>query len=141
MNFSSHETMNRLTKAAITGRDKATPKLSGFKVGAAILGEDDIIYVGANHETTCGALIHAEQGAVAAALNAGVRTLKAAAVVADSTAIIRPCGGCLQWLSAFMPRDGHVYCKNIRHDEISSWMLKDLLPICPDISQEEVDSK
>ncbi len=139
MDLQSCNMEDRLITAAIAGRDNATPKLSDFRVGAAVLGDDDVVYVGANHETTCGALIHAEQGAVAAALNAGVRTIKVAVVVADSTTVIRPCGGCLQWLSAFMSGDAYVLCKNIRNDEVSCRTMESLLPISPEISQDEVE--
>lgn len=91
-----------LLGAARRVRENAHAPYSGFRVGAAVRGEDGSVHAGCNVENvaypegTC-----AEAGAIAAMVAAGVRRLTAAAVIADSPAPVPPCGGCRQKLAEF----------------------------------------
>jgi len=85
-----------LLPAARAARANAYSPYSGFRVGAAALGEDGQIYIGVNVEnvsyglTTC-----AERNAIAAAVAAGNRRVWAVAISADRPGIT-PCGACRQ---------------------------------------------
>ena len=76
---------------------------SNFNVGAAVLAEGDI-FPGANIENASYPLsVCAERNAVAAAVNAGKRSIEAVAVVTRADEPTPPCGGCRQVLNEFGP--------------------------------------
>ncbi|MGB9675552.1 MAG: cytidine deaminase [Candidatus Bathyarchaeales archaeon] len=78
--------------------------LWGFKVGAAVLGEDGEIYDGCNVESWVSGLgICAERCAVNHAVLHGNRRIKAVALVMEkeSSEDPKPCGACLQYISDF----------------------------------------
>lgn len=82
---------------------------SGFRVGAAVLGESGT-YVGTNVENACGGLgICAERSAMSAAIAAGDRRIRAIAVACIDAILehgmdeIVPCGACRQWLVELAP--------------------------------------
>lgn len=75
---------------------------SGFKVGAAILGSNDRIYTGCNVENSSfGATICAERGAMMKAVSDGCTGIKAVAIVSSSGRKTYPCGMCRQFLGEF----------------------------------------
>ena len=77
---------------------------SNFNVGAAVLAEGDV-FPGANIENASYPLsVCAERNAVAAAVNAGKRSIEAVAVVTRADEPTPPCGGCRQVLNEFGPR-------------------------------------
>jgi cytidine deaminase len=82
---------------------------SGFRVGAAVLGERGK-YLGTNVENACGGLgICAERTAISAAIAAGERRILAVAVACIDAMPGHgiderlPCGGCRQWLAELAP--------------------------------------
>ena len=91
-----------LLSLAHNARDNAYAPYSSFKVGAAVLAENDIVYYGANVENASyGATICAERSAVCSAISAGEKAIKAVAVIADYPTPIPPCGMCRQVISEF----------------------------------------
>lgn len=87
-----------LRKQAIAAKDTAYCPYSKFRVGAALLGDDDSITTGANVENasypvgTC-----AERVAFGKAVTeGGVRGFKAVAVATDISPPASPCGMCRQ---------------------------------------------
>lgn len=75
---------------------------SGFKVGAAILGSNGRIYTGCNVENSSfGATICAERGAMMKAVGDGCTGIKAVAIVSSSGKKTYPCGLCRQFLGEF----------------------------------------
>lgn len=71
-----------LVKKAYEGREKAYAPYSNFKVGAAVLAENDVIYTGCNIENASyGATNCAERTAIFKAVSEGNRTIKAIAIV------------------------------------------------------------
>lgn len=75
---------------------------SGFKVGAAILGSNGRIYTGCNVENSSfGATICAERGAMMKAVADGCTGIKAVAIVSSSGKKTYPCGLCRQFLGEF----------------------------------------
>ena len=89
--------------SAAMGRGSYAP-YSNFNVGAAVLAEGDV-FPGANIENASYPLsVCAERNAVAAAVNAGKRSIEAVAVVTRADEPTPPCGGCRQVLNEFGPR-------------------------------------
>jgi cytidine deaminase len=92
-----------LLKAARAARENAYAPYSGFRVGAAVLGDDGRIYTGANVENASyGLSVCAERNAVVAAVAAGNRRIAAVAISADRPGIT-PCGACRQVIYEFGP--------------------------------------
>ncbi|MEM6381476.1 MAG: cytidine deaminase [Pseudomonadota bacterium] len=107
----SPEQSEALIKAARAARETAYATYSGYRVGAAILGADGVVYPGCNVENaaypqgTC-----AEAGAISAMALAGERRILAVAVAGgradhqpetDPWDLCSPCGGCRQRIAEF----------------------------------------
>lgn len=95
-----------LVGAAISVRNHAYAPYSGFKVGAALRGDDGKVYVGVNVENAAyGSTICAERAALLAAVSAGCTRYVLLAVATDVAAdhLSPPCGACCQMLAEFNP--------------------------------------
>jgi cytidine deaminase len=116
---------SELLEAARSAKANAYAPYSGFRVGAAALGEDGQVYTGVNVEnasyglTTC-----AERNAVGAAVTAGNRRITAVAISAGRPGIT-PCGACRQVVYEFGP-DAVVIIDGEPEPKI--YTVKDLLP-------------
>lgn len=100
---------------------------SNFKVGAALLVDDDIIFEGCNIENSSyGATICAERTAMFSAISKGYRHFKKIAIVCSDEKEAYPCGICLQVMNEFM-KDGEIIL-NSKENGICSYTLKQLLP-------------
>ena len=89
-----------LVEAARKVRRNARAPYSQFRVGAAVLDEQNRIHVGCNLENASyGLTVCAERNAVAAAVAAGARLIRAVAVVTDARPLSTPCGACRQVLA------------------------------------------
>ncbi len=95
---------DELVAAARAVREHAYAPASHFRVGAAVQADDGRVFRGCNVENASfGLTICAERAAVCAAVSAGVRALRAVAVVTDLVEPARPCGACRQVLAEFGP--------------------------------------
>ncbi len=93
-------TVDRLLRAAEAVRANAYAPYSHFVVGAAVLVGDGRVFSGCNVENASfGLSVCAERHAVAAAVAAGARDLRAIAVVTDTSPPASPCGACRQVLA------------------------------------------
>ncbi|HCW72859.1 MAG TPA: cytidine deaminase [Clostridiaceae bacterium] len=91
-----------LIDAALEARENAYVPYSGFKVGSAVLMEDDSIYSGCNIENASyGATNCAERTAIFNAVSHGHKKIKALAVVGDIHNFTYPCGICRQVMVEF----------------------------------------
>ena len=92
--------MEKLIRAAQAVRERAYAPYSGYKVGAAVLDEEDRVWTGCNVENiSYGLTICAERSAVAKMVSEGGKTLRAVAVATRDGGT--PCGMCLQTLAEF----------------------------------------
>lgn len=117
-----------LVQQAINARSKALPKYSNFHVGAALLTEDNKVYLGANIENSSYSLtICAERTAVFNAALEGERKFKAIAIASDADELCSPCGACRQVLSDLCGKDLDVIFANYK-GEFKVFKLGDLIP-------------
>jgi homotetrameric cytidine deaminase len=118
-----------LVAAAREAMARAYAPYSRFKVGAALRADDGSLHAAANVENSaypqgqC-----AEASALGVLVAAGRSRVLEAAVIADSSDICVPCGGCRQRLREFMPLDGLVHLCSAT-GERRTVTLEDLLPL------------
>lgn len=98
------QVVEQMLAIARSAQHNAYAPASRFRVGAAVLGDDGRVFAGCNVENASyGLTVCAERNAVAAAVVAGVRALRAVVVVTDLIDPARPCGACRQVLAEFGP--------------------------------------
>lgn len=89
-----------LAQKAVEAKQFAYAPYSNFRVGAALLTEDEKIFTGCNVEISSYSLtICAERNAIFKAYSDGERKFKAIAISADTEDYISPCGACRQVIS------------------------------------------
>jgi cytidine deaminase len=97
----------QLLAAARAVRRRAHAPYSKFRVGAAVLDERGRVHVGCNVENASfGLTVCAERNAIAAAVAAGAKRIRAVAVVADPAAT--PCGACRQVIAELGPATAEI---------------------------------
>lgn len=100
MNYQKDSVNNLLVQKAIEAKQNAYAPYSNFRVGSALLTEDDEIITGCNVEVSSfGLTICAERNAIFQAYSKGKRKFKAIALAADTQNYISPCGACRQVIS------------------------------------------
>jgi len=126
---------NKLVAAAKQARQFSQAKYSHFRVGAAIVTEDNEIYKGCNVESSSyGLTICAERVALTKALSEGKTKFKALAIAAKDGEFCPPCGACRQLLYDYAPNID-IILTNGKEQKI--YPLKDLLPVAFEDSQLE----
>lgn len=89
-----------LVNKAADAKQIAHAPYSNFRVGAALLTEDNKIITGCNIENASyGLTMCAERTAIFKAYSEGERKFKAIAIAADTEDYISPCGACRQVIS------------------------------------------
>ncbi|MEW8956400.1 cytidine deaminase [Clostridium sp.] len=118
-----------LIEKAIEVRELAYAPYSKFKVGAAVMMEDNSIYTGCNIENASfGATNCAERTAIFKAVSEGKTNVKAVAVIGDVNSYTYPCGICRQVIVEFAegPEIPIIIIKN--KNEYIKKTLEEILP-------------
>jgi len=93
-----------LSESARLAAGNAIAPYSGFRVGAALLTSNGVVYTGCNVENPSLSLsVCAEKVALFKALSEGEREFAAIAVYASNKEHCPPCGSCRQLLFEFAP--------------------------------------
>ncbi|MFH0733986.1 MAG: cytidine deaminase [bacterium] len=117
-----------LAKKAVEAKSKSFATYSNFHVGAALITEDDTLYLGANIENSSYSLtICAERTAVFQAILDGHRKFKAIAIASDFDDYCPPCGACRQVLMDLCGGQLDVTMINAKNETVT-YKLKELLP-------------
>ena len=121
--------INELVSGALEAREIAYAPYSQFKVGAAVLVEDNSIYKGCNIENASfGATNCAERTAIFKAVSEGHKVIKAVAVTGDPNGYTFPCGICRQVIAEFA-EDGNIPIIIVKNKE--DYITKTLDEILP----------
>ncbi len=125
-------TPKELLAQAGRAMERAYAPYSGFRVGAALLGESGRVYLGCNVENAAyGPSNCAERGAVFTAVSMGERRFAALAVVGGPdgkpAGPCPPCGVCRQVLSEFCGGDFPIYLRGADGEPVM-YTLGALLP-------------
>lgn len=136
-----------LLQAALKVMDNAHV-LWGFKVGAAVLAEDDKIYEGCNVESWISGLgTCAERCAIDHAVLHGNRKIRMVAVVIEDKNVekTRPCGVCLQYTKDFSENGAKVIMAKAKagrvlSESIDMKTIEELLPYSYEMKQKALDS-
>ena len=119
--------IKKLIKEAKRAREMAYAPYSKFKVGAAVLADNNNIFTGCNVENVSyGLTICAERIAISKAISEGCKKIKAIAVIADTKEPVSPCGACRQFIMEFNP-DTLVIMGTLDR-KIYTTIIKELLP-------------
>jgi len=107
---------------------------SNFKVGAALLCENDRVYTGCNIENAAFTPSNcAERTAIFKAISEGVHDFKAICVVGGPKGEIKdfcpPCGVCRQVMSEFCKLESFEIILARSREDYRIYLLKDLLPL------------
>ncbi|XP_029907339.1 cytidine deaminase-like [Myripristis murdjan] len=99
----TQEKIKDLIHQSQLAKEHAYCPYSKFRVGAALLAQDDKVFTGCNVENACYNLgVCAERNAMSKAASEGYRSFKAIAIASDmSDQFISPCGGCRQFMREF----------------------------------------
>jgi cytidine deaminase len=120
--------LDDLFAAARAAQEKAYVPYSRFRVGAAILADDGLIYAGCNVENAAypsGAC--AEVGAISAMLLGGGKKVVELMVIGDGDGLCTPCGNCRQRIREFASDDAPVHVAGV--DGLKrSFRFDELLP-------------
>ena len=119
-----------LIRAAFKARSFAYTPYSHFKVGAALLAKNGMVYTGCNIENAAyGDTICAERTAFFKAVSDGRRDFRAIAVAGgkDGVDACTPCGVCRQVMAEFCDCENFEIICNTEHG-LHSFRLKELLP-------------
>mgnify|MGYP002609230350 CR=1 FL=1 len=116
-----------LIRAAFKARSFAYTPYSHFKVGAALLAKNGMVYTGCNIENAAyGVTICAERTAIFKAVSEGRRDFVRIAIAGRSEDYCVPCGSCRQVMMEFAP-ELEVICLNGK-GESKTFALRELLP-------------
>lgn len=124
-----------LLAAAWRYRDAAV--VSGrTRVGAAVLADSKVIYGGCNLQHRYRSQdLHAEVVAIAGALSSGESTIRALAVVCE-TSDLPPCGACLDWILQIGGDDCIVAWQRERGHHVFKEFAGVLMPYHPSYGPE-----
>ncbi len=120
--------IERLLAAARAAQQHAHAPYSHFRVGAAVLDEQDRVHAGCNVENAAYPLGNcAEAVAIGALVTQGGKRVRAIAIVGDGESLVPPCGACRQRLRELADDDIPILVGD-RERLRSTFTLGQLLP-------------
>ncbi len=124
----STEAVQALILLAAQARENAYAPYSRYRVGAAVVAEDERVFAGCNVENASyGLSLCAERAAMSSAVACGVKRLAAVVVVTEAEPPGTPCGACRQWLAELGGDSLEIIAANLR-GQTRRFTLKQLLP-------------
>ena len=123
-------TDDELIKKSREAAAEAYCPYSNFPVGAAVIAEDDKLYLGCNIENAgYGLTVCAERTAIFNAVSAGNKRIKVVAVTClkgdkSDPGSLMCCGACRQVISEFLDDNGKILV-----DGVGSFTMDDMLPL------------
>lgn len=118
-----------LAEKAVEAKSKSVSPYSNFHVGAALLSEDNKVYLGGNIETSSYSLtICAERVALFKAMSEGERNFKAIAIASDDESFCPPCGACRQVMHDLCGDELDIVMVN-QKNELKILKLSELFPL------------
>ena len=122
------ENFEKLFLEAKKVRDKAHVPYSQFKVGAALLSEDNSIIVGCNVENAAYPQSQcAEASAIGNLISQGYKSIKEVVVIGSGDLLSSPCGGCRQRIREFASLNVKIHMCNVK-GHLKTSTLAELLP-------------
>ena len=113
--------------AALAALEHAYAPYSGFRVGAALVGDDGSVASACNVENAAyPAGICAERGALSSAVALGHRVFTLLVIATEAEEVTPPCGMCRQMLAEFAPTLPIVSITRAGLEQ--HWTLRELLP-------------
>jgi|GEM_PF-3292720 len=118
---------DRLVERSRKALSSAYAPYSGHAVGAALATEDGCVHVGCNIEVDgLRNTLHAEEVAVADAVESGAEGFEALSVSSETGAT--PCGRCRQTLHEFCGGELTIFVDSVGDDDVTEHTLADLYP-------------
>ena len=122
------EHFSQMFKAAKNVRERAHVPYSKFKVGAAILTDDNNIVIGCNVENSAYPQSQcAEASAIGNLVSQGYSIIKEVLVIGSGTLLCSPCGACRQRIREFASLKTPIHMCNI-NKHLKTCALEELLP-------------
>lgn len=121
----------KLMEMAIKAREYSYSPYSGFRVGAALLCEDGLVYTGCNIENSAyGPTNCAERTAFFKAISEGKHKFKKIAIAGGKKKLIScyPCGVCRQVMAEFCDLNEFEIICGTPEIGLEIYRLKELLP-------------
>ena len=120
--------LTALVAASSSAYQRAYAPYSNFRVGAALLDENNTLHSGCNVENSAYPIgCCAEQAAVAAMILSGGRFIKDIVIQADKNNPCPPCGACRQVIAEHSNAQTRIHLINSDHS-LSSYRIEELLP-------------
>ncbi|AWH88750.1 cytidine deaminase [Limnobaculum parvum] len=121
-------TDNELIEYAKKARQSSYSPYSKFAVGAALVADDNQVFLGCNVENASYGLTNcAERTAIFKAVSEGKRQFKKLVIIGDTEGPISPCGACRQVINEFCAPDMPVLMVNMK-GEVKHTSIAELLP-------------
>lgn len=122
------QSTQQLLDAAKAVQQHSYSPYSNFKVGAAILGQNQQIFSGCNVENASYPMGQCAEGsAITAMISQGCQQIEEVLIVSPNNELLPPCGGCRQKLKEFASEQTKVHLATAG-GEIKTLLLSELLP-------------